>query len=46
MPAVETALDAISVDARSTTSPEFGELIKRDAARWKAVADKANIKLD
>ena len=25
---------------------EFRELIKNDAARWKAVAEKANIKLD
>ena len=46
MPAVETALDAISVDGRSTTSAEFGELIKTDITRWKAVAEKANIKLD
>jgi tripartite-type tricarboxylate transporter receptor subunit TctC len=46
MPAVETALDAISVDGRSTTSAEFGEMIKTDTARWKAVAEKANIKLD
>jgi tripartite-type tricarboxylate transporter receptor subunit TctC len=46
MPAVESALDAISVDGRSTTSAEFGELIKSDLARWKAVAEKANIKLD
>jgi len=46
MPAVESALDAISVDPRSTTSAEFRELIKNDTARWKAVAEKANIKLD
>jgi tripartite-type tricarboxylate transporter receptor subunit TctC len=46
MPAVEKALDAISVDGRSTTSAEFRDLIKNDAARWKAVADKANIRLD
>jgi tripartite-type tricarboxylate transporter receptor subunit TctC len=46
MPAVESALDAISVDPRSTTSAEFQELIKTDSARWKAVAEKANIKLD
>jgi tripartite-type tricarboxylate transporter receptor subunit TctC len=46
MPQVESALDAISVDPRSTTSAEFHELIKTDSARWKAVADKANIKLD
>jgi len=46
MPAVETALDAISVDPRSTSSAEFRDLIKNDAARWKAVAEKANIKLD
>ena len=46
MPAVRTALEAINVDARATTVPEFRELIARDTARWKAVAAKANIKLD
>jgi tripartite-type tricarboxylate transporter receptor subunit TctC len=45
-PAVRTALEAINVDPRSTTSKEFRELIARDIARWKAVATKANIKLD
>jgi hypothetical protein len=46
MPAVQSALDAISVDPRSTPAAEFRDLIKTDSARWKAVADKANIKLD
>ncbi len=46
MQAVDAALDAINVDGRSTTSAEFREIIKNDMARWKAVADKANIKLD
>jgi tripartite-type tricarboxylate transporter receptor subunit TctC len=46
MPTVDSALDAISVDGRATTSAEFSEIIKRDTARWKAVAEKANIKLD
>jgi tripartite-type tricarboxylate transporter receptor subunit TctC len=46
MQTVDTALDAISVDGRSTSSAEFRELIKNDMARWKAVAEKANIKLD
>ena len=46
MPAVRTALEAINVDPRATTVPEFRELIARDTARWKAVAAKANIKLD
>jgi tripartite-type tricarboxylate transporter receptor subunit TctC len=46
MPTVETALDGISVDGRSTTSMEFAEIIKRDTVRWKGVAEKANIKLD
>jgi tripartite-type tricarboxylate transporter receptor subunit TctC len=46
LPVVESALDAISVDGRSTTSAEFAEIIKRDTVRWKAVAEKANIKLD
>jgi len=43
---VRTALEAIFVDPRSTTSKEFRELIVRDTARWKAVATQANIKLD
>jgi tripartite-type tricarboxylate transporter receptor subunit TctC len=46
MPAVRTALEAIYVDPRSTNSKEFREIIARDGARWKAVAAKANIKLD
>jgi tripartite-type tricarboxylate transporter receptor subunit TctC len=46
MQAVDAALDAINVDGRATTSAEFREIIKNDLARWKAVADKANIKLD
>jgi tripartite-type tricarboxylate transporter receptor subunit TctC len=46
MPVVRNALEAISVDPRSTSSKEFHELIVRDSARWKAVATKANIKLD
>jgi tripartite-type tricarboxylate transporter receptor subunit TctC len=46
MPAVRGALEAINVDARSLSTQEFHDLIVRDAARWKAVATKANIKLD
>jgi tripartite-type tricarboxylate transporter receptor subunit TctC len=46
MPVVRAALEAINVDARSTTTKEFRDLIVRDAERWKAVAAKANIKLD
>jgi len=46
MPAVKQAMDAISVDARPSSSKEFAELIVKDIARWKAVATKANIKLD
>ena len=46
LPAVRAALEAINVDPRSTTSKEFRDLIVRDAERWKAVATKANIKLD
>ena len=41
-----TALDAIDVDPRSTTPDEYRALIARDTARWKAVAAKANIKLE
>jgi tripartite-type tricarboxylate transporter receptor subunit TctC len=46
MQSVDNALDALNVDGRSTTSAEFRDIIKNDMARWKAVADKANIKLD
>lgn len=46
MPVVKQAMDAISVDARSSSGKEFAEIIARDTARWKAVAAKANIKLD
>jgi len=46
MPAVQTAMDAISVDPRACSSAEFREIIARDAARWSEVAAKANIKLE
>jgi tripartite-type tricarboxylate transporter receptor subunit TctC len=46
MPAVRSALEAINVDPRSTNAAEFRDTIARDTARWKAVAAKANIKLD
>lgn len=46
MPAIRSALEAINVDPRSASSKEFREIIVRDSARWKAVAAKANIKLD
>ena len=46
MPVVKEAMDAISVDARGTSSKEFAEIIVRDIARWKAVAAKANIKIE
>jgi tripartite-type tricarboxylate transporter receptor subunit TctC len=45
-PQVRIALEAIYVDPRSNSSQEFRDLIVRDIGRWKAVADKANIKLD
>ena len=46
LPDVRAALQAIAVDPRSTTAEEYRTLISRDTARWKAVATKANIKLD
>jgi tripartite-type tricarboxylate transporter receptor subunit TctC len=46
VPAVRGALEAINVDPRSTSTKEFRDLIVRDTERWKAVAAKANIKLD
>lgn len=46
MPEVRAALEAIAVEPRSTTSDEYRALIARDAARWKAVAATANIKVE
>jgi tripartite-type tricarboxylate transporter receptor subunit TctC len=46
MQAVSSAFETINVDARSLSTKDFRDLIERDAARWKAVAAKANIKLD
>jgi tripartite-type tricarboxylate transporter receptor subunit TctC len=46
MPAIRAALEAINVDPRAAGSKDFREIIVRDSARWKAVAAKANIKLD
>ena len=46
LPEVRTALDAIAVEPRSTTSDEYRALIARDAARWKAVATTASIKVE
>lgn len=43
---VKSALAAIAVEPRSTTSDEFRDLIVRDTARWKQVATAANIKLE
>jgi tripartite-type tricarboxylate transporter receptor subunit TctC len=43
---VTTALDKIAVTPRSTTPEQYRVLIARDAARWKAVATAANIKLE
>ncbi len=46
LPEVRTAFEAIAVEPRSTTSDEYRALIARDAARWKAVAATANIKVE
>jgi tripartite-type tricarboxylate transporter receptor subunit TctC len=43
---VTTALDKIAVTPRGTTPEQYRVLIARDAARWKAVATAANIKLE
>jgi tripartite-type tricarboxylate transporter receptor subunit TctC len=45
-PAIRTAFDTISVDARAMSSKDFAAAIARDTARWKQVAGTANIKLD
>jgi len=46
MPEVRAALEAIAVEPRSTTPEAYRALIVRDAARWKAVAATANIKVE
>ena len=46
LPEVRTALEKIAVQPRSTTPEQYRDLIARDAARWKAVATAANIKLE
>ena len=46
MPEVRAALVKIAVEPRSTTPQQYRDLIARDAARWKAVATAANIKLE
>ena len=46
LPEVRTAFDGIAVEPRSTTLDEYRALIARDAARWKAVAATANIKVE
>ena len=43
---VQTALEKIAVAPHSTTPEQYRVLIARDAARWKAVATAANIKLE
>ncbi len=45
-PDVRAALVKIAVEPRSTTPQQYHDLIVRDAARWKAVATTANIKLE
>ena len=45
-PEVQTAMEAIFVDPRLTSSRQFADLIARDMARWRAVATASNIKLD
>lgn len=46
VPEVKTAMAAITVEPRGTTPDAYRDLIARDAARWKAVATAANIKLE
>ena len=43
---VKTAMAAIAVEPRGTTPEAYRDLIARDAARWKAAATTANIKLE
>jgi tripartite-type tricarboxylate transporter receptor subunit TctC len=46
LPDVKERFEQIAVDPRSATPDEYRALIAGDMARWKAVADAANIKLD
>jgi tripartite-type tricarboxylate transporter receptor subunit TctC len=46
LPDVKERFEQIAVDPRSTTSDEYRAIIASDIARWKTVADAANIKLD
>ncbi len=46
LPDVRARLADIAVDPRSTTPDDYRQLIARDAARWKAVASAAKIRLD
>jgi len=46
LPDVKERFEQIAVDPRSTTSDEYRAIIAGDIARWKTVADAANIKLD
>ena len=46
LPAVKAALEVINVDPRAMSSNGFRDLIARDSARWKKVAEAANIKLE
>jgi tripartite-type tricarboxylate transporter receptor subunit TctC len=45
-PETRQALEAISVNPRSTSPRTFGDVIARDTARWKQVATTANVRLD
>jgi tripartite-type tricarboxylate transporter receptor subunit TctC len=45
-PETRQALEAISVNPRSTSQRTFTDIIARDTARWKQVAATANVKLD
>jgi tripartite-type tricarboxylate transporter receptor subunit TctC len=45
-PETRQALEAISVNPRSTSQRTFTDIIARDTARWKQVAATVNVKLD
>ena len=45
-PEVVERFQELGADPQAIGSAEFGEFIKTDLARWKAVAQKANISID
>jgi tripartite-type tricarboxylate transporter receptor subunit TctC len=46
LPAVTEKFKDLAADPKTTTPAEFSTFIRNDIAKWKKVAQGANIKLD